>query len=158
MPINKEEIQKLSLRERIKKLKEIEEDNKKEIDEARKLIKETENQLKSDSVAEAVSPPAEEVDISKLFGEEGSSLEQTTEETGPKFDEVSIKYQLAEDYETLKGIMYGGNVDDNIIAKVDAIGDRLDKITRYMTDGTDISRMAVASREVISKVKEYHGG
>jgi hypothetical protein len=69
-------LKKLPPEERIKKLKEIEEKNKKEIDEASKLIKESEVQIEEEKrITDQIPvPQLKAVDISSLFGGEEKQL------------------------------------------------------------------------------------
>ena len=72
-----EEIKKLSPEERIKKLKELEEQHKKELEEAKKLIQESVEEIKRDEIAKQIEiPEQEQVNIDELFVPEGEDLEQ----------------------------------------------------------------------------------
>ncbi len=90
-------IEKLSPEERIKKLKEIEEKNKEEIEKAHELIKESEDEIDKDEIEEKIKqvemPPDEEIDVAKLFRPKGGNLEETVARERPKISEEEIKQQ-----------------------------------------------------------------
>jgi hypothetical protein len=84
MTIDKEELVKLSPQERIKKLKLMEEDRKKEVDEIEILIKQSMQELKTDKLADDIAPEQRAVDISRLFETTGEQrLERTAREEAP---------------------------------------------------------------------------
>ncbi len=92
MAVDKEELNKLPLRERIKRLKQLEEDRKEEIEEIDSLIKNSEKDLKTEKVAEEVSPEERDVDISRLFKGEGEELEKTVKKEAPAAEDGEVKY------------------------------------------------------------------
>ena len=148
--IDKEELEKLSPEERIKKLREIEEKNRKELKEIEELIKKTREEL-TQRVTETVEvPESEPVDISHIFGEEERGELETTTEV-PQQLEPEIKYQIEQDYETLKSFLYSG-VNEEMMAKIDEIGERLDK-TRYMRIPEEMAQKAIAARYLFHKLK-----
>jgi hypothetical protein len=83
------DIKKLPPEERIKRLKELEEKNKKEIDEAGRLIKESEGQIAEEKrIKEQMPiPQLRAVDISSLFGGEEKQLFAAKHFTSEKKDE-----------------------------------------------------------------------
>jgi len=104
-------LKKLSPEERIKRLREIEEKDKKEIEEAQKMLKESENEIENEiRIKDQVPiPQIKAVDISQLFTHEekemykskrgGSAekkkedapLEETVSEEGKKIKEEQVK-------------------------------------------------------------------
>jgi hypothetical protein len=159
---DKEELNKLPLRERIKRLKEMEEDRKKEIEEIDDLIKNSQKELRADEIADDVSPGPEEVDISRLFRPE-EELERTVMEEAPSEEEGEVKYlslqQAVEDYEELRGISYAsmeGGLSENQMESIDKIGERLDR-TKYEATSKEIANLVVASRAALYKIKKYAG-
>ena len=163
--LDKKELNKLPLRERIRRLKPLEEDRKKEIDEIDDLIKDSQKELRSDEVAEEVSPEAEEVDISKLFKADEEELEKTVREGAPAADEeegearyLSLQ-QAVEDYEELRELSYAsldGNLNEGQIGTIDKIGERLDT-TKYVSQSKEVANLLVASRAALYKIKKYAG-
>jgi len=89
-----DEIKNLSPQQRIKKLKELEEKNKKEIEKAQKLIKENEEELAIEEKVKSMRIPAEqEVDVTKLFKKGEETLEETVEKEKAKVSEEELKAQ-----------------------------------------------------------------
>jgi len=152
--INKEELDKLPAAEKIKRLKELEAENRKEIEEAEKLIKETETEIEREGIAESVKiPETKPIDIGSLFAEE-ESLESTVKKEAPEEDQGPL-YQLAQDYEAAKGIAYSGeSLDENQLGWVDQLGERVEKI-RYHGTSEEIANLVVATKSLIHKIKKY---
>jgi len=156
MVFNKKELAKLSPEQRIKKLKEIEEQNKKEKEEIEKLI----TQSKSDAETELVEsriklPETKPVNIDELFAAPASLLEQKAKEELSAEEEKQIKYQVAESYEALKEAAYGGEEErQNLLEKVDQIGERLEK-AKYVSISEETNRMVTASQSVIHKLRRF---
>lgn len=166
---NKDELQKLPLRERIKRLKELEDQRKKEAKEIESLLKKTETQLKTDEVAQDIAPDTEEVDISTLFGQEEEDLEQTVREqpstqSQEPSEEGQARYisfdQALEDYEELRDLsyasLYNQGLNEEQMAAVDQIGERLEK-SQYRTTTKQVANLVVASKATIHKLKKYAG-
>tara|TARA_Y100000310_G_scaffold259541_1_gene268248 strand:- start:163 stop:699 length:537 start_codon:yes stop_codon:yes gene_type:complete len=87
------DIENLSPEERIKKLKEIEEKNKKEIEQAHVLIKESEEEIAIEEKLKHVKPPEmEEVNVNKLFNA-GEDLEGTVKAEKIKVSQEELKQQ-----------------------------------------------------------------
>ena len=166
MAVNKEELNKLSLRERIRRLKQLEEDRKKEIEEIDDLIKDSQRDLRSEEVAEEVSPETEDVDISKLFRADEEELERTVREGAPAAEETEeggARYlslqQAVEDYEELKGMNYAsmdGSLNESQMENIDKIGERLDT-TKYVSQSKEVVNLLVASKAALYKIKKYAG-
>ena len=152
--LDKAELEKLTPSERIKRLKKIEEDNKKEILEAEKLIKETQGKIEQDSIVESVKvPETRPVDIDSLF-KEPPGLETTVrEETqGEEPKEESQLYTLAQAYEEAKGMAYSeGPLNDEQLEWVDRLGERVEKAS-YQTFTKDVADLVVATRSLVKKM------
>ena len=162
---DKEELNKLPLRERIRRLKQLEEDRKKEIDEIDNLIKDSQRDLRTEEVAEEVSPEESEVDISRLFRPEEEELERTIREEAPAEEEAEgeARYlspqQALEDYEELRGLTYASmesGLSENQMEAIDQIGERLDR-AKYVSASRDVANLVVASRAALHKIKKYAG-
>ncbi len=156
--LNKEELEKLTPAERIKRLKKLEEENKKEIQEAEKLIKQTEIQIEREGIAESVKvPETKPIDIETLFKEE-PTLETTVREEAPQTDgeakEESQLYQLAQAYEEAKGIAYSSEpVTEEQLEWIDRLGERVEK--KYETTSKEVANLVVATRSLIHKIRKY---
>lgn len=166
MPVDKKELSKLPLRERIKRLKELEEDRKKEIDEIDDLIKNTQKEIRNEKVADQVSPETEDVDISKLFGREDDELEKRAKEaetTETPKEESKVKYltfdQALEDYEELaylSSTSQSYDLNEKQMQALDNIGERLDR-AKYTVASKEVANLVVASRSTLYKIRKYAG-
>src|SRR3989344_6690546 len=78
--INKAELHRLNPEERIKRLKQLEEESKKEFLEIEKLIKEADKEIKMERIAEENMPHPAAVDITRLFEAERGGLERTVKQ------------------------------------------------------------------------------
>ena len=88
------DLEKLSPEDRIRKLREIEEEDRKEIEAAQSLIKESEDQIVIEERVKRVKPPETgEVDIDDLFKPEEESLEDTVEAEKPRISEEDLRQQ-----------------------------------------------------------------
>src|SRR3989338_8235542 len=103
MTIDKKELAKLSPEERIKRLKLLEEERKKEGDEIEQLIKKSVQEMKNDKLAGEIAPEQKAVDISRLFETRGGEkLERTARQEAPAaaFMKGTRGYQaIAQTYE-----------------------------------------------------------
>lgn len=160
----KKELKKLRPDLRIKKLKEFEEKRKSEITQIEDLIKDSEKDLKTERVAEAISPRQIEVDIRRLFEEEGNKLEATARKEAPQAGKSASRgyaplKQMYNDYTQLQGIAYAsmmGTLTQAQREAVDEIGERLDR-TKYEPSSREVANMLVASRSVLYKIRKYAG-
>ena len=156
--LDKAELEKLTPAERIKKLKELEEENKKEIEEAEKLIKKTEAEISREKIAESVKvPETKPVDIGSLFREE-ESLETTVREEAPSTEakEESQLYQLAQAYEEAKEIAYSSEpLNEEQLGWVDRLGEKVEKAS-YDTFSKETADLLVATRSLVKKILKYH--
>ena len=169
MPIDKDKLSKLKPEERIKKLKLLEEERKKEVNEIGKLIKESMQELKTGKLAQEITPEQKSVDISSLFEVSGAELELAVggEKTaaaadgrGSEIKGYRLFAQAYDDYSSLKKFMgYAaemGGLSQKQLEAVDTIGERLDK-TRYEHAGSEIANILVASRAALHKIRKYSG-
>jgi len=157
--LNKTELEKLTPAERIKKLKELEEENKKEIEEAEKLIKKTEAEISREKIAESVKiPETRPIDIESLFREE-PTLEGTVREEAPATGEAkeeSRLYQLAQAYEEAKSMYQSEEpLNEQQLEWVDRLGERVEK-ARYETFTKEAADLVVATRSLVKKILKYH--
>ena len=168
MTIDKKELSKLSPKERIKKLKLLEEERKKEVDEIEKLIKESMQALKTDKIAEEVAPEQRAVDISRLFeAGGGEKLERTARrEAGTAaFGKGTKGYQaIVQTYEAYSQlskfysvVSMGGSLTEEQKASIGQIGERINTVERYMTEGEKAASKLDASRIVLYKLKKETG-
>ena len=161
---DKEELNKLSLRERLRRLKQLEEDRKKEIEEIDSLIKDSQKKLRTEEVAEEVSPEEREVDISRLFKQEEEELERTAREEAPSEEaEEGARYlsmqQAVDDYDELRELTYAsieGGLNENQMEAVDKIGERLDR-AKYVSASKEVANVLVGSRAALYKIRKYAG-
>src|SRR3989338_10787955 len=103
--INKAELHRLKPEDRIKRLKQLEEENKKEVIEIEKLIKEAGKEIRIEKIAEDNMPHPAAVDITRLFEAEGESLERAVKKEAPESSQnsgYSALTQAYEDYYQLK--------------------------------------------------------
>lgn len=159
----KKELRKLKPRARLKRLKELEEKRKTEMIDIDVLIKDSERDIKTEEVAEEITPEQEEVDIGRLFREEGEELERTVKKEAPETEKEDLGYvsfkQAYSDYSRLQDIAYASMMGDltSIQADtVDRIGERLDR-TKYISASKEVADMLVASRAALYKIKKYAG-
>ena len=159
----KKELKKLKPKDRINKLKQLGEKRKGEITEIEDLIKASEKELKTDSVAEEITPEQTEVDIGSLFKEEAEQLERTVKKEAPETEKGERNYaafqQVYGDYSTLKDITYAsmmGPLSTAQMDSIDKIGERLDR-SKYQTASQEVANILVASRATLYKIKKYAG-
>jgi len=91
-----DEIKKLSPEERIRKLKEVTEKDKKEIESAQKLIKQSEAEIEEERrMREQIPiPQVKAVDISELFTQEEKAIYRTKRGVGPEREEEAEEKPL----------------------------------------------------------------
>ena len=159
----KGELKKLRPRARLKRLKELEEKRKVEMIDIEDLIKDSENELKTEEIAEEITPREDEINIGRLFEEESKQLEGTVKKEAPETEGEDQKYasfkQVYNDYSALQDITYAsmeGHLTSEHMDKVDRIGERLDK-TKYVSASKEVANILVASRAVLYKIKKYAG-
>jgi len=160
MAIDKKELSRLSPGERLKKLKTLEEDSKKEVDEIGQLIRDSLKELKTGKLAEEITPEQKPVDISSLFEASKGLEKKANSETGTKGKgDYQAFIQAYQDYSSLKKMMHyaaSSGLMEEQIQIIDKIGERLDK-TKYETVSAEIANIIVASRAALHKIKKYSG-
>lgn len=166
MSINKKELTKLSPEERIKKLKQMEEGRKKEVNEIGKLITESMQELKTVKLIKEIAPEQRIVDISRLFEAVG---EQALERTARKERQTALmkgaRYQTVvqtyQDYSKLKkfysAVSMGGSLTEEERRIVGEIGERINRAERYIPTGEKTANILDASRTVLYKLKKETG-
>ena len=88
-----EDIKRLSPEERIDRLRKLEENKKKEIEEAHKLIEESVSQIKREEELrdEIETPKLKQVDITQLFEGKEESLEEVVEREKKELSEEELE-------------------------------------------------------------------
>lgn len=155
--LDKEELKKLTPDERIKKLKKIEEENRKEIEKAGELIQKTEAEITRENIAESIKiPETKTIDIEDLFRKE-QNLETTVKEEAPSEEkEEGPLYQLAQDYQEVKGMLYNSeDLNENQLEWIDQLGERVEKI-KYQSTSDQLANLVVATKSIVHKLKKYH--
>lgn len=167
MTIDKKELSKLLPQERIKKLKLMEEERKKEVDEIERLIKESMQELKTEKIAEEVAPEQRAVDISRLFETFGEHrLERTAREEAPpvalmKGTRGYITFEQAyKAYTQLKKadrtISMGGSLSEEEKARIGKAGERV-IADRYAPVGEETADLLNAGRAIFYKLEKELG-
>lgn len=166
MTIDKNQLKKLSPSERIKRLRLMEEERKKEVDEIEILIRESMRQLKTDKIAEEVAPEPRAVDISRLFETTGEEmLERTAKREAPLLVKGTKGYQaIVQTYEAYSQlskfysiVSMGGSLTEEQKTAIGQIGERINTAERYMTEGEKAASKLDASRIVLYKLKKETG-
>jgi hypothetical protein len=159
----KDQIKKLSPSQKLKRLKELKNKRKTEIEEIGFLIEDSEKEIKTNQVAEDIIPRANDIDITRLFEEDSTLLERefnkTIIEHGNMAHDYNTLTRVYNDYSKLQDIAYAsmiGSLTPNLLTTVDQIGERLDK-TKYQSAGHEIANILVASRAAIHKIRKYAG-
>lgn len=159
----RKELKNLKPKERLNKLKKLEEKRKTEINDIEELIKVSEKELKTDEVAEVIIPEQTEINIGRLFEEESPHLEGTVKKESPDSEKEATGYmsfkQAYNDYSKLQDITYAsmmGPITPVQMDAIDSIGERLDR-TKYQSLGQETANILVASRSVLYKIKKYAG-
>ena len=159
----KRELRKLKPGDRLKKLKKLGEKRKTEIDEIEDLIKDSEKDLKTDEVAEEITPEQTEINITRLFEEDTGQLESTVRKEAPETEReeqgyISIKRAYS-DYSRLQDITYAsmmGSLTSVQADAVDRIGERLDR-SKYQSASKEAVNILVASKAALYKIRKYAG-
>ena len=166
MAIDKKELSRLAPKDRIKKLKKLEEDRKKEVDEIEVLIRESMKELKTDKLAEEIAPEQRPVDISRLFATSGEhALERTAIRETKELGKDTKGYQaLAQTYEAYsqlqkldKALSVYGSLTDEQKNLVGQIGERLNKAEKYISESERTASKLDAGRAVLYKLKKETG-
>ncbi|MFH1133755.1 MAG: hypothetical protein V1735_04640 [Nanoarchaeota archaeon] len=126
-------------------------DREKEIKDTEKLLHESRNELERNRVAEMVKPPEQKpVEISDLFQGEGATVEEKAAPEGE-----TIRYQMIQDYEFVKGAVYQ-TLQPEDVDQLQGIQDRLRGLEGLQVS-TDVANLLVATRNVLYNIKKYQG-
>jgi len=167
MTLDKKELSRLSPQERIKRLRLMEEDRKKEVDEIERLIKDSMQELRTARIAEEITPEQRPVDISRLFETTNEQrLERTAKQGTPppglmKGRRGYITFEQAyETYTQLKkfdsAISMGSALTEeekNLIGKA---GERI-IADRYAPVGEETATLLDAGRAIFYKLERDIG-
>ena len=154
--LKKDELAKLMPAERIRKLKELEEEEKKEIEEAEELIKESEGEIEKDAMTSRVSvPESKQIDISKLFEPPPPTLEKVAEEARMEPSPEQIRYMVNQAYEEAAALGYQ-EPTPNVMERLDTLGEKLERIN-YKALTTELAERVVATRTILYKIKKHQG-
>jgi hypothetical protein len=145
--VEKEKLKKLTARDRIKRLKEIQEQGKKDIAEAEKLIEASEEQAEGEELADRIRvPEARIVDIGSLFGPEdevATTKEEVTEE--------NVEYFVQEAYEAaVDALQSGQEVNPEAIRD---LGEKLQSV-KYMHPSDEVAKRAVAALGIFYEIRK----
>ena len=163
--IDKKEITKLPPQERIKRLKLMENERKKEVDEIELLIKESIREIKTDKLAEEIAPEQRVVDISRLFEIRGEQALEGAARKGRANFIRGVSYptfiQTYEDYSKLKklySILFtSGSLTEDQLSLVGKIGERINRFQKYVPEGEKYTSILDASKAVLKKLRSESG-
>ena len=166
MPIDKNELNKLSPDARIKRLKQLEKERKKEEEEIGQLIKKSMQELRTGKLAEEIAPAPKPVDISGLFEPSGGErLERTAKQGAVSMAKGTKAYQAFvqtyQDYSKLKSlygiVSAGGSLTKEQFAAIGDIGERIVTAEKYMTESEKTASKLDAGRFVLYKLRKETG-
>ncbi len=165
MGIDKKELTKLSPEERIKRLKQMEEERKKEVNEIESLIRDSMRELKTDKIAEEITPEQRAVDISKLFqSNSGGKLERTARDAKVSMKGTKGYQAIVQTYEAYSQltefhgkISMGGSLTVEEISAINKIDEQIGVAERYMSEGEKNASKLDASRIVLYKLRKETG-
>ena len=168
MSINKKELSRLSPEERIKRLKLLEEERKKEVNEIELLIKESMQEIKTDKLAEEIAPEQKAVDISRLFETTGEQrLERTAREEALAATFVKgtrgytpiqqVEYTYSQVNRLNSALSAYGALNNEEKRLVGEIGERLTTAERYMTESEKVASKLNATKAVLYKLMKETG-
>ena len=167
MAIDKSKLERLSPKEWIDRLKELEkkldEKHKKEVEEIGTLIKRSMQQLRTEKLADKIAPEQKEVEMSGLFERDNERLERTVNENAPASmgRDYHIISQVYQDYSELKAmegiVSQGYNLTSSQRALVGMIGERINIVEKYMTDSEKTASVLNPSRAILYKIKKEVG-
>lgn len=167
MAINKKEFEALTPEARIKKLKQLEVERKKEVEEIGELIKKSMQELRTGKLAEEITPEQRPVDIARLFETSAEQrLERTANEEMPatalsKGAKGYVTFtQAYESYKKLKrfdtALSMGSSLTEAQKAEVGRAGERI--ITdRYAPVGEETADLLNAGRAIFYKLEKELG-
>lgn len=153
MALNKDEIQKLSPEARLKKLKELGEERKKDTEEADDLIKRAVAEIEREkSIPKIEVPDLKPVDISKMF-EAAEGLEMTVRKEAPFVEEQApIKYNAVVEQASS---IYTGYEDEDDIKRETTI--KFESTVKYESTVQQVDDLT-ASRSTLKNLKKYTMG
>lgn len=165
MPLDKDNLRKLSPEERLKRLKEMEEDRRKDVDEIEKLIRRSLDELRVDQLAERITPREASDTLSRIV----QDAEEETAEAQLKREEAvlepgTVDYQLMgqvySSYSSLRRVLgyelSPGTLSEEQSQALDQLGEHLETV-KYTTTTQQVADMANTSRELIGRIKRYAG-
>jgi|SRR3989344_5166096 len=136
--VTKEELEKLSLRERLEKLKEIAKEDKEELEEAEELIKKTEQELIGEESSTDTGPGPEPENLGAIV--EGEAIPQEEKE----IREDAVKYEsYIPEY--------------TAIERPEEAGEKLEEVFEYKP-ATDDTSKSTATRRTDKDIKKYSRG
>ncbi|MDA1196959.1 MAG: hypothetical protein O2779_03285 [Nanoarchaeota archaeon] len=143
----RDELSKLTPRERIKRLKELQEQRKQDIAEAEKLIESSEDQAEGDELADRIAVPEPRiVDISSLFSPEDEVIATKEDVTAD-----NVEYFVQEAYAAALGARESGQ-ELNAEAVKD-LGSKLQSV-KYMHPSDEIAKRAVAALGIFYEIRK----
>ena len=172
---NLEEIKKLSPEERIERLRDFQERQKKEAEEATKIIKDSVAQIKQEErLKRTISvPESKKVDVAGLFKSDEQNLEATIEKEKRELTDEELKEhrqyqnQLSQEpakelYQRVKSIYQQGkdNISYDKMSELDDLSYALDYKQRdmqagtYKTSGEQIEDMMSASKSLVNYMRQ----
>jgi len=167
--INKKELERLSPEDRVQKLKQLEEEKKKEVIEIEELIRKSMQELKTGKLAEEITPEQRPVDIARLFATSGEEqLERTARQGMPAvalMKGTKVYQALVQTYETYNHIkklgqafsMYGNLTQEEKDFLTGKAGERINFAARYLPEAENIANLLNATRAALYKLKKETG-
>lgn len=165
MPLDKDELKKLSPEERLRRLREMEDDRKKDVDEIEKLIKRSLEELKVDELADRIIPHDQPQTLTGIVTEAAEELaEEEVRQADTALAPGTVDYQLMgqvySSYSSLRRVLNyelaPGSLSEEQSAALDQLGEHLETV-KYTTTTQQVAEMASSSKELIGKIKRYAG-
>ena len=161
--IDKKELTRLSPEERIKKLKHMEGQRKKEVTEIEKLINESMQEIRTEKIAEEIAPKQKAVDISRLFQNSNETkLEKTAGQSSQKaatgyqtFAQTYNDYSILKEFHGVVAI--GGMLSSDEKKLVGQIGERINVFEKYMSPSEKTANTLIASKMILYKLRKEIG-
>lgn len=153
MGIDKEELTKLSPKERIKKLKLMEKERKQDVNEIERLIQESMKELRTDKIAEEIAPQQKAVDISTLFEAPEQGLEKSAKEALKQ--STSIKGRG--EYQAGAQPYYHSKTDGGTVPQQPKMQADREATEVYMTEGEKLVSKTSAGRATVYKLRKETG-
>lgn len=143
--LNKEELDRLSPEERLRRLREIEKEDTDELEETGELIKKVEEEIK-EAPPDIEAPPIGDVDIGRLFEGEGDLGEYVKKEAPANEEEAAAKYESSSKYESAQ-------------PKYESPEEPAHKIEESgYKAATDDASKSTATRRTTDDITKYHKG